>query len=136
MSNLNISSLDFSLGISCLLKNKGGAKILFEDYSQYNTENTIIVVDSKLLSFYEHIGIGFNFNIDLTINWNYINLFYVGVGGMYSNAKFTNLPVTITENGKSSIYRFAGTPSKLSIQISRDINFKKKAHNHKQAQSR
>ena len=126
-SKLSISNITLNTGFSILIKTRGNNQVLTSTTEQIITENSIITIQSDLLSFEKRIGLALNFSTGFSINWNKINLFDLNLGINYSKSTFTNMPVTITENTKSSIYRFSGTPSKLFIQLSRDFLIKKKS---------
>jgi len=125
--NINVSNLKLNFGTSFLFKNKGKGKPLTGNGGVYQLENTVLTEETVLLAYERQYGIGFNFEIDCFVNWNNTNLFDVSLGFQYSKTQFTNLPVKITENGKTSVYRFSGTPTSIKIQISRDINLKRKS---------
>lgn len=124
----HVSAVDISGGVSLLFKAKGeSGKVLISYEDNFITELNPINVRADLLAFSKSFGMGVHMNIDFRLSWNKINLFDIGVGFMYSGTEFTNLPVFITENGLTSVYRFTGTPTKLTLQVSRDIHFKSKS---------
>lgn len=125
-SKINLAQVKANLGFSFLFKPKGNYGLsLTSDSMTVETSSSTFFVESDLYAFSKTKGVAYNFGISFVLNFKEIRLFDLNIAYQYSPSKFANIPVRITENGQTSIFRFAGSTSKLSVQLSRDFKIRK-----------